>query len=140
MFDKTFPKQYRDRVQFMAHDFFTPETVEADIYMMKTIMYDWTRAEAVKILRGVIPVMRPGVKIVMMELCIQSLPSGIVLPRALQRNSTAMDVGAMAMFGKREHSVQDLLSFWKEADERFEVTRVDESQPPIVMLEIKWRG
>ena len=38
--------------EFLAHDFFTPQTVKgAEVYLMKYIIHDWSDEYAVKILR-----------------------------------------------------------------------------------------
>ena len=40
-FDKTVPDTLKSRVKFQVHDFFTPQTVKADVYLLKHILHDW---------------------------------------------------------------------------------------------------
>ncbi len=58
------PKDLIGKVEFMAHDFFTEQPVEADVYLFRYIFHNWPDAYAVKILRQLVPVLRPGVRVV----------------------------------------------------------------------------
>ena len=51
------------KVEFMPHDFFTEQHVVADLYLVRYIFHNWPDAYAIKILRQLIPVMKPGARI-----------------------------------------------------------------------------
>jgi len=54
------PKDVAGRNDFMAHDFFTEQPIEADVYLFRYIFHNWPDAYAVRILRQLIPVLKPG--------------------------------------------------------------------------------
>ncbi|KAL8765648.1 MAG: hypothetical protein Q9209_007328 [Squamulea sp. 1 TL-2023] len=62
------PPDLRDRVSFMAHDFFTEQPVKgAAIYILRWILHDWSDKYAARILQALIPALKPGVKVLLVE-------------------------------------------------------------------------
>ena len=60
-----------ERLVFMAHDFFTPQPVEAaDVYLLRWILHDWSDAYAIKILQNLVPALKTGSRILVLELCL----------------------------------------------------------------------
>lgn len=58
------PQELANRLSYMAHDFFTPQPVSADIYYFRWIMHDWSDKYAIRILRALIPSLKKGARIV----------------------------------------------------------------------------
>lgn len=148
-FEKNTPADLQPRVSFMAHDFFNPQPVEADIYMIKLILHDWPDAESVKILRGLVPAMRPGAKVLFIDYVgKQAAPADGVngekaepLPRSIQQMGTATDLRMMALFNAEERPVDAWKEIFKAADERFEIQRVEANPLTFyVVIEAVWRG
>jgi hypothetical protein len=66
------PVDVADRVTFMAHDFFTEQPVrDADVYYFRWIFHDWSDKYAVKILKALVPALKPGARIVLSERCLE---------------------------------------------------------------------
>lgn len=62
------PANVRDRVSFMSHDFFTEQPVKnADVYALRWILHDWSDKYAVRILQALIPALKPGARILVIE-------------------------------------------------------------------------
>ncbi|PSN65224.1 S-adenosyl-L-methionine-dependent methyltransferase [Corynespora cassiicola Philippines] len=61
------PESLKDRVSFMSHDFFTPQTVKADIYFFRWIFHNWSDKYSIRILQSLIPAMNSGAKILLYE-------------------------------------------------------------------------
>lgn len=140
-FETTVPQDLRDRVSFQAYDFFTPQPVPADFYLFKYIFYDWPEAYAKRIVGNLIHALKPGARIVVLEYVRTQLPPGLVLPNGIKRGMTSVDVRMMGMFGHSERTVEDVVNLWTGTDERFEVVKADAtSRPPVLLLELKWRG
>ena len=57
------PREIGDRLKFMAHDFFTEQPIVADVYLFRYIFHNWPDTYAIRILRQLIPALRPGAKI-----------------------------------------------------------------------------
>lgn len=140
-FETTVPAELRDRISFQAYDFFTPQPVSGDFYLFKYIFYDWPEAYARRIVSSLIPALKAGARIVVLEYVKMQLPPGIVLPNGIKRGMTSVDVRMMGMFGHGERTVEDVVNLWTGTDERFEVVKADgTSRPPVLLLELKWRG
>lgn len=55
------------RVRFAVHDFFTPQTEDADIYFMRHVIHDWPDAESVSILANTASKMTSSTKLLICE-------------------------------------------------------------------------
>lgn len=142
-FDKTTPADLRPRVSFMAHDFFNPQPVQADVYMIKLILHDWPDAESVRILRGLVPALRPGAKVLFIDYVgkQKAAEGSEELPRSIQQMGTATDLRMMALFNAEERPVEAWREIFRQADERFEITRVEANPLTFyVVMEAVWRG
>jgi ubiquinone/menaquinone biosynthesis C-methylase UbiE len=65
---KSVPTELKDRVSFVAHDFFAPQPVQgAAIYFMRTVLHNWSDAYASRILAALLPALREGSRIVVYE-------------------------------------------------------------------------
>lgn len=62
------PPQLANRVSFMAHDFFHEQPIlDADVYLLRWILHDWSDKYAIRILRALRPALKDGAKIIIME-------------------------------------------------------------------------
>jgi len=58
-------------VKFMSHDFFTEQPVKnADIYYFRWIFHNWSNGYSLRILRNLIPALKPQSKIVINDACL----------------------------------------------------------------------
>ena len=56
------------RIRFMEHDFFTEQLVkDADIYLLRKIIQDWSDEHALRILAALKPALRKGAKVVVQD-------------------------------------------------------------------------
>jgi hypothetical protein len=72
------PTGVADRVQLMAHNFFTPQTVEADAYIFRWIFHNHSDKYAAIILKSLIPALKPGARILVQDGC---LPDPGMIPQ-----------------------------------------------------------
>ena len=64
----TVPAELEGRVSFMAHDFFTEQPIKgAEIYFFRWIFHDWSDEYSRRILRCLIPALKPQAKIVIQD-------------------------------------------------------------------------
>ncbi len=67
----------RDRISFMAHDFFTEQPVKgADVYYFRWIFHDWSDKYCTKILQSLIPALKYGARIIISDFIIP--PPGVI--------------------------------------------------------------
>jgi len=85
---RSLPEDVQGRVEFIAHDFLNEQTVQADVYLLRWILHNWPDKYCVKILRALIPALRPGARIVVNEWIVpephQSLPQEQAAVRYVQ--------------------------------------------------------
>lgn len=59
------PPELAERVVFSGHDFFTEQCIkDADVYLFRWVLHDWPDVYVIKILRQLIPALKPGARIV----------------------------------------------------------------------------
>lgn len=58
------PEELKDRVELTTHDFFTEQPVKgADVYFFRHVFHNWPDLYCIKILRALIPALKPGAKV-----------------------------------------------------------------------------
>ena len=69
------PPRYVDgRISFMAHDFFTEQPVRgADVYFFRLVLHNWSDEDCFRILRAIVPALKPGARVIATELCLPSM-------------------------------------------------------------------
>jgi trans-aconitate methyltransferase len=71
------------KVEFMVHDFFTEQPVkDADVYFFRWIMHNWTDKYAIEILRALVPALKKGARVLVMDFV---MPEPGVLPNDVER-------------------------------------------------------
>jgi hypothetical protein len=74
-----------DRLTFMAHDFFTEQPVHgAEVYFLRWILHDWSDKYAIKILQALIPALKDGSRVFIMD---SILPEPSEVPSPDQRQA-----------------------------------------------------
>ncbi|UNI13379.1 hypothetical protein JDV02_000128 [Purpureocillium takamizusanense] len=143
VFHRHRPDALKDRVNFKAHDFFNAQPVEADIFLIKLILHDWPDEECVKILKALVPALRPGSKVFFLDYVGHQEADGGAAntPRSIQQMGTATDLRMMALFNAQERPAEAWRTIFKAADERFDVVRLEANPMTFfVALEAVWRG
>lgn len=65
---KDLPEELTGRVTFITHDFLTPQPVQnAEVYLFRWILHNWSDKYCVRILRNLIPALKEGAKIVVVD-------------------------------------------------------------------------
>ena len=68
------PAEVEERITFMVHDFFNEQPVmDADLYLFRLVLHNWSNEDCVRILRALVPALRHGAKVVVHELCLPEL-------------------------------------------------------------------
>ena len=83
------PSNVHGRVVFMAHDFFQEQpTKDADIYILRWILHDWSDTYATRIIQQLIPAIRLGAKLLILE---QILPGPGEISKRLEKTYRLVD-------------------------------------------------
>jgi hypothetical protein len=137
------PQHLKSRVTFTPHSFFDPQPASqnADIYLFKMIFHDYSDDDAVKILRALIPALKKGDRVVLLEYIGNRGETEKELPRTMRQWGTATDLRLMALFNNKEREVGEWKELFRAADERFEVGDVNlKTEQFFTVVEAVWRG
>ena len=108
------------RITFEQHDFFTPMPADAagDVFLFQWILHDWADTDAVRILRALVPGLKPGARVLIAEAVRPAPPAG--LANTLDEKLVLFqDMTMLAAHNARERSVADFVRLFGEADARF---------------------
>ncbi|KAL1604783.1 hypothetical protein SLS60_004323 [Paraconiothyrium brasiliense] len=114
--------EQQERVILMSHNFFESQPVDdADVFFLRWILHDWADEAAVKILRLLIPALKPGASIILQEFIV---PGSGEVPSYFEKMIRCMDLAMKAAFNSKERTVDDWSSLFRAADERFKLADV----------------
>ncbi|CAO1604437.1 hypothetical protein XANCAGTX0491_007994 [Xanthoria calcicola] len=133
------PSDLHDRVSFMAHDFFEEQPLRgAQIYTLRWILHDWPDKYAVRILQKLIPALKPGAKVLVLE---QVLPLAGELSRYQEKAYRSMDLAMLATHNAKERDMKDWKQLFKMADLGYEITSVTTPKDSrLSIIEATWQS
>ncbi|KAI1660016.1 sterigmatocystin 8-O-methyltransferase [Daldinia decipiens] len=130
------PEQLKGHVEFMKHELFDPQTVQADIYFFRMVFRNWGDKYALQILKAQIPALRPGAKILIQDVC---MPEPDTIPLWRERIQRSVDLSLKCYFNGRERYLDEWKALLAAADKRFVLHRVFEPKGSLLgILEIRW--
>ncbi|KAJ4860023.1 o-methyltransferase domain-containing protein [Trichoderma breve] len=88
------------------------EKDEADIYMFRFVMHDWSDSRVITILKNIVPNMKKDALILIMDYII---PKSNVFPLVVERLKRTMDMAAMSILAGKERTEDD----WRQLITRF---------------------
>lgn len=110
------------RIAHAQHDFFTPmpaEAAGADLYLLQWILHDWNDADAVRILRGLVPALtKPGARVLISE-AVRPDPPARLANTLDDKVVMDQDMIMLASHASKERSVAEFTALFREADARF---------------------
>lgn len=136
------PEDLKERVSFMAHDFFQEQPVkDADVYYFRWIFHDWSDLYSRKILKGLVPAMKPGAKLLINDVC---MPEYGQIPEHMQKRiryvvsilgirntdlvASVMDLTMKSQFNAKERDEDEWKSLLLTTDPRFHFESIWRSQ------------
>lgn len=126
-------------VQFAAHDFFNEQPIKnADVYLFRWILHNWPDAYCHKILNALIPALKKGAKVLVMD---GVTPPMGVLPNTIERKVREMDVTMMEIGNAKERSEGEWKALVGEVDESFVWRGLKTPEGSrLSVLEWEWEG
>ncbi|KAL9008751.1 MAG: hypothetical protein Q9173_006154 [Seirophora scorigena] len=136
---KNVPSHVHGRVEFRAHDFFQEQPVrDADVYMLRWILHDWSDKYAARILQALIPALKPGAKVLLLE---QVLPVPGEIPMYQERAYRSMDFTMWATHNAKERELEDWKELFRRAGAGYEITSVTKPEGSrLSIIEATWRS
>ena len=100
-------EEVRDRLEFQEYNFFNPQPMhDADIYLFRHVLHDWSDAKAGEIVRNTVPSMKSGSRLIVSEYILY--PAGEDDPSSAKMARVA-DLQMMVLLNAKERSLGD----WK---------------------------
>ncbi|CAM1505847.1 Fc.00g114840.m01.CDS01 [Cosmosporella sp. VM-42] len=110
------PFDLTPRVTLTAHDIFEPQTVVAEAYLFRHVFHAFSDRYAVKILRALIPALRPGARIIINDMV---LPTPGSVSEFEEKGVRTLDVLVLAVCNSREREVEDWKFIFEQSDAGF---------------------
>ncbi|CAG8955512.1 hypothetical protein HYFRA_00009464 [Hymenoscyphus fraxineus] len=115
--DTDIPEDLKRRLKLMGHDFFTEQPVkDADIYLIRNVLHDWSDKYAAKILRNLIPALKKGARVLVNDRCLPP-PGALSLYKA--RQPRASDLYMKGIQNAKERDSADWITLFESVDKRF---------------------
>ncbi|KAH7377928.1 O-methyltransferase-domain-containing protein [Phaeosphaeria sp. MPI-PUGE-AT-0046c] len=134
---KSAPEDVSRRLEFMSHDFFEKQPVEADVYLLRWILHDWSDQYCIIILRALIPALHSGSRILIHEWIVPEPHTSAIHEQISLR---LFDLYMRSLCNGKEREAQDWKNLVAQADSRFHIRAI--SQLPsckLGIIDIEWR-
>jgi hypothetical protein len=163
------PEDVVGRMEFVGHDFFEKCEVKADVYLLRHVLHDWSDKYAAKILENLVPSLRTGARVCVMDMCLPAPGSvspfksrvarsvellyflipilflvfrlGRSLMKVLIREFRNSDLYMKGIQNAKERDEEDYVRLFESVDSRF---RVDEVIKPegsaLALICVTWVG
>ncbi|MCJ1440715.1 MAG: hypothetical protein MMC23_001201 [Stictis urceolatum] len=129
----------RNRVGFEAHDFMSEqrEGREVRAFLLRWILHNWGDKYAVQILRGLVPAMSKGTKVMIYEYVLDDKP----VQSSADKMGLQVDMVMACLFNGMERYRADFVRLLKEADERLVLEGVRRPKGSAMSLvKVGWAG
>ncbi|KAF2172614.1 hypothetical protein M409DRAFT_16577 [Zasmidium cellare ATCC 36951] len=121
-FNTNVPSDLTSRVKFEPHDILKPEIRnDGDVYLVRSILHDWSDKYAVKILANLVPGLRDGARVIIADFIMPESGQG---PNWIERMATGKSMQMMTVVNAKERTEQDWIDVTKRADPRYEVESI----------------
>ncbi|KAK9444939.1 sterigmatocystin 8-O-methyltransferase [Metarhizium brunneum] len=136
IFSPDIPDEVGDRIKYMKHDMFAPQTIHAEVYFFRWILHNWSDKYCHLILKHLIPMLTPGTKIIINEIC---MPEPRTISHWRERYLRSFDLLMGAGFASHERNLDEWKALFTEADPRFKFSMVNESnESALAIMEFVW--
>lgn len=116
MLDSSPKASLAEHITFQAHDFMQRQPIQdADVFLLRAVLHDWTDAQAAKIVRNLADAMRcrPSSKLLIMD---TMLPKPGSVPVSVERLVRVRDMTMLQSFNSKERDLNDWKALLADAD------------------------
>src|SRR4051812_21555044 len=89
---------------------------DADVYLFRHILHDWSDKYAIKILQNIVPVMKNGARVIAADFLMLEATTG---PLWKERVATSKSMQMMVVVNAKERTKEDWIELFRRADSRF---------------------
>ena len=107
------------------------------MYFLSNILHNWSDPDAVRIIKALVPALKPGARVLISERVMPEPGSVTVLK---EREYRSVDLMMFALFNAKTRTRRDLKNIFKQADERFVVGDVHGAEESsLKVVEVFWK-
>ena len=118
-FHKNVPDELKPRISFQAQDILQPNTYRnGDVYLLRSILHDWSDKYAVIILKNLVPALKDGARVLIADFIMPESGTG---PMWVERLSTIKSMQMMTVVNSKERTEKDWAEVVKRADSRYSI-------------------
>ncbi|KAI0533798.1 sterigmatocystin 8-O-methyltransferase [Xylaria digitata] len=134
--DDAVPEELRGRVRFEAHNFFEPQVAQPDVFFLRLVLHNWTDKYSVRILRALVPSLRNGSRVIIMDVCMRETG---VLPLWKEKIVRRTDMMMGVFLNARERTYGEWKALLSDADPRFMLKEVIQPQESgLALIDVRW--
>ena len=137
--ETSLPPEVHKQIYFHPHDFFTPqpETITtARLFLMRQVLHDYSDKYARRILRNLIPALRTGAKLVVVD-GILSAPG--IGPPTVEKQMRNLDMDMMQMTNGRERQIEEWEDLFRSVDGKLIIRNVNQPVGSALgVMEVVW--
>ena len=100
---KQIPSRFVGQISYDTRNFFDPQHTVADCYFFRWIFHDWSDRYARRIIENLLPGMRHGAKLIIME---GVIPPHKSIPLQLERNLRVLDSFMWTFYNGKERDLE----------------------------------
>ncbi|KAK3298491.1 O-methyltransferase-domain-containing protein [Chaetomium fimeti] len=109
--------QVAERISLVPHDFFTEQvTKDADVYFFRWVMHNYSTPYAVRILKNLVPALKPGARVVINDYCLRDAGQENPWDERVVRR---MDVVMLAVLNAQERTEEEFRALFAAAGDGF---------------------
>lgn len=110
-------EEVAQRISLQVHDFFTEQPVkDADVYYFRWILHNYSTPYAVKILKNLVPALKPGARVIINDHCLREPGVENHWDEKVMRS---MDLLMLTLLNAQERTEKEFEELFRAADERF---------------------
>ncbi|KAL8749667.1 MAG: hypothetical protein Q9184_006719 [Pyrenodesmia sp. 2 TL-2023] len=124
---KDLPKELQGRIEFVPHDFFTEQPVDrdADIFLLRWILHNWSDAYCLKILKALVPALkRKEQRVLIYEYLLPETPGTDVA----ESFGAYLDMVMLCCFNGAERTEADFKRLLHAADPGFRIESIKQPE------------
>ncbi|KAE8356308.1 S-adenosyl-L-methionine-dependent methyltransferase [Aspergillus coremiiformis] len=120
------------RIEYRAHSFFDPQPVQdADVYLLRMILHNWSVDDCVRILSHLVQAMKPGARIIIVDIV---LPEPGVMLTSRERLLRVQDLIMMQVYNSMERQLDEWMGMFKAVDARLKVKMIEQPLGSLMSL------
>lgn len=133
------PETVSSRISFQVHDFFSPQPVkDVDVYLLRMILHDWPAKEALAILKNLLPALKHGARLIIMD---RVLPVPGSIPSDEESLLRVRDLTMMQTFNSKERELEDWTKLLAEASGGLALKVVKQPYGSVMsVMEVVYKG